>query len=131
MASSNNRKSDVDNHTFYEQLCKDILNLDAKVRYAGVCDDTGEVKYGGQREGVKNLLSPEETKRSNVQALARWGLRNALAPKVGKGKYSMTEYEKLKRITVPLQLDHLLLVTTEIDADHSKVIDSVLKLLKS
>jgi len=131
LASSNNRKSDVDNHTFYEQLCKDILNLDAKVRYAGVCDDTGEVKYGGQREGVKNLLSPEETKRSNVQALARWGLRNALAPKVGKGKYSMTEYEKLKRITVPLQLDHLLLVTTEIDADHSKVIDSVLKLLKS
>jgi hypothetical protein len=123
--------SDVDNHTFYEKLCKDILNLDAKVRYAGVCDDTGEVKYGGQREGVKNLLSPEETKRSNVQALARWGLRNALAPKVGKGKYSMTEYEKLKRITVPLQLDHLLLVTTEIDADHSKVIDSVLKLLKS
>ena len=123
--------SDVDNHTFYEKLCKDILNLDAKVRYAGVCDDTGEVKYGGQREGVKNLLSPEETKRSNVQALARWGLRNALAPKVGKGKYSMTEYEKLKRITVPLQLDHLLLVTTEIDADHSKVIDRVLKLLKS
>ena len=123
--------SDVDNHTFYEKLYKDILNLDAKVRYAGVCDDTGEVKYGGQREGVKNLLSPEETKRSNVQALARWGLRNALAPKVGKGKYSMTEYEKLKRITVPLQLDHLLLVTTEIDADHSKVIDSVLKLLKS
>jgi len=43
----------------------------------------------------------------------------------------MTEYEKLKRITVPLQLDNLLLVTTEIDADHSKVIDSVLKLLKS
>ena len=71
----------------YNKSCKDILNLDAKVRYAGVCDDTGEVKYGGQREGVKNLLSPEETNRSNVQALARWGLHNALALKVGKGKY--------------------------------------------
>jgi hypothetical protein len=121
----------VDTDTFYVQLCKDILNLDPKIRYAGVCDDTGEIKYGGQREGVKNLLSPEETKRSNVQALARWGLRNALAPKVGKGKYSMTEYEKLKRITVPLEGDHLLLVTTEIDADHSKFIDRILKLLKS
>jgi hypothetical protein len=43
----------------YNKLCKDILNLDPKVRYAGVCDDTGEIKYGGQREGVKNLLSPE------------------------------------------------------------------------
>jgi hypothetical protein len=57
-------------------------------------------------------------------------LRNALAPKVGKGRYSMTEYEKIKRMTIPLE-DHLLLVTTEVDADHSKVIDSVLKLLKS
>jgi hypothetical protein len=115
----------------YNKLCKDILNLDPKIRYAGICDDNGITKYGGQREGVKNLLSSDETKRSNVQALARWGLRNALVPKVGKGKYSMTEYEKIKRMTVPLEADHLLLVTTEIDADHSKVIDSVLKLLES
>jgi hypothetical protein len=115
----------------YNKLCKDIINLDPKIRYAGICDDSGETKYGGQRDGLKSLLSTEETKKSNLQALARWGLRNALAPKVGKGKYSMAEYEKLKRITVPLEGDHLLLISTEIDADHSKVIDSVLKLLRS
>jgi hypothetical protein len=115
----------------YKTLCNDILNLDPKVRYAGICDDTGEIKYGGQREGIKNLLSPEETKKSNLQALARWGLRNALSPKTGKGKYAMAEYEKLKRITVPLEGDHLLLVTTEADADHGKIIVSVLKLIAS
>jgi hypothetical protein len=68
----------------YERLCKDILNLDPKIRFAGICDETGETKYGGQREGVRNLLSPEETKKSNLQALARSGLRNALAPKLAK-----------------------------------------------
>ena len=47
----------------YGNLCEDILNLDPKMRFAGVCDDTGEIKYGGQREGVKNLLMPEETKK--------------------------------------------------------------------
>ena len=98
----------------YGKLCKEILNLDPKIRFAGICDDTGEIKYGGQREGVKNLLSPEETKKSNLQALARWGLRNALAPKVGKGRYAMAEYEKIKRITIPLEDDNLLLVTTEV-----------------
>jgi hypothetical protein len=56
----------------YGKLCKEILDLDPKIRFAGVCDDTGETKFGGQREGIKNLLSPEETKRSNLQALARW-----------------------------------------------------------
>ena len=50
----------------YGNLCEDILNLDPKMRFAGVCDDTGEIKYGGQREGVKNLLMPEETKKSNI-----------------------------------------------------------------
>ena len=115
----------------YAKLCKDILNLDPNIRYAGVCDDTGETKYGGQREGVKNLLTLDETKRSNLQALARWGLRNVLAPKVGKGKYAMAEYEKIKRITFPLENYHLLLITTEIEADHGKIIDTVLNMIKS
>jgi hypothetical protein len=115
----------------YGKLSKDILNLDPKVRFAGICDDTGEIKYGGQREGIKNLLSADETKKSNLQALARWGLRNSLAPKIGKGRYAMAEYEKIKRITIPLENDHLLLVTTEVEADHVKVIDSVLNMLKT
>jgi hypothetical protein len=112
----------------YGKLCKEILDLDPKIRFAGVCDDTGETKYGGQREGVKNLLSPEETKKSNLQALARWALRNALSSKVGKGRYAMAEYEKVKRITIPLDdNNHLLLVTTEVNADHDRIIDKVLK----
>ena len=48
-------------------------------------------------------------KESNLQAFARWGLRNSLAPKIGRGKYAMAEYEKIKRITVPLEkVYHLL-----------------------
>jgi hypothetical protein len=115
----------------FGKLCNDILNIDPKIRFAGICDETGDIKYGGQREGIKNLLSSEETKRSNLQALARWGLRNSLAPKIGKGKYAMAEYEKIKRITVPLENYHLLLITTEIEADHGKVIDSILKFIQS
>jgi hypothetical protein len=115
----------------YGNLCKEILTIDPKIRYAGVCDDTGETKYGGQREGVKNLLSPEETKKSNLQALARWGLRNSLSSKVGKGKYAMAEYEKVKRITIPLEYNgHLLLITTEVDANHGRIIEHVLKLIQ-
>jgi hypothetical protein len=113
----------------YEGLSRNILNLDPKIRFAGICDETGEIIFGGQREGVNNLLSPEETKKSNLQALARWGLRNALAAKTGKGRYAMAEYEKIKRITVPLENYHLLLITTEVEADHGRIIDNILQLL--
>ena len=80
-------------------------------------------------KGIQNLLTPEETKKSNLQAMARWGLRNSLSPKVGKGKYAMAEYEKIKRITFSLDPDHLLLVTTEVDAEHMNIIDRILKQL--
>jgi hypothetical protein len=114
----------------YGNLCKEILGLDPEIRYVGVCDETGETKFGGQREGIENLLSSEETKRSNLQALARWALRNTLSSKVGKGRYAMAEYEKVKRITIPLEDNsHLLLVTTEVNADHSRIIQQVLKLV--
>ena len=115
----------------YGRICKEILDLDPKIRYVGVCDDTGGTKYGGQREGVKNLLSPEETKKSNLQALARWSLRNTLSSKVGKGRYAMAEYEKVKRITIPLEDNsHLLLITTEVNADHDRIINKVLRLVQ-
>ena len=113
----------------YAKLCKQILELDPKIRFAGVCDESGEIKFGGQREGLANLLTAEETKRSNLQALARWGLRNSLSPKTGRGRYAMAEYEKIKRITIPLRNDHLLLVTTEVEANHTKIIESILKLV--
>ena len=75
---------------------KDILNPDPKILFARICDETAEIKYGGQREGINNLLSSEETKRSNLQALARWGLRNSLAPKIGKGNML---WQNMKRLS--------------------------------
>ena len=36
----------------FDRLCKDILGLESKIRFVGVCDDSGEIKSGGQREGI-------------------------------------------------------------------------------
>ena len=91
----------------YDNLCKAVIDIDSKIRFAGICDESGEIKYGGQREGVADMLSSEETRKSNLQALARWGLRNSLSSKIGRGKYAMAEYEKIKRITIPLDDDRL------------------------
>ena len=37
----------------YDNLCRSILDLDPKVRFAGICDESGEIKNGGQKEGVE------------------------------------------------------------------------------
>jgi hypothetical protein len=114
----------------FDRLCKDIIGLDPKIRFAGVCDDVGEIVYGGQREGITDLLSKEESRRSNLQPIARWALRSSLSPKIGRGRYAITEYEKIKRITFPIDESNLLLVTTEVDANHNKIIRDILTLIR-
>lgn len=112
----------------YEDFCQEILKIDPEVRFAGIVDMNGEIRYGGERPGITRLFTTEETKRSVLQAIDRWKLRNDLAERIGKGRYSMAEYKKLKRITVPIDEAHLLLVSTEPSANHGKVIDRILRL---
>jgi hypothetical protein len=109
----------------YGSIYKDITSLDPKIRLVTICDRNGITMYSNHREGVKNLLSMEESKKSLVLAINAWKIRNELAKKIGKGKYVLAEYEKIKRITMPLGDKHLLYVTTEADANHSNVIRGI------
>lgn len=115
----------------YEKLCHDVLDLDQKVRFVGVCDNTGEIKNGGFREGIKSFLTDEEIKKANLITLERWRLHNTLADRIGKARYAMEEYERVKQITMPLEEEHLLLISTEVDADHGKIIESAIQVIIS
>jgi hypothetical protein len=115
----------------YEKLCNDVLSLDTKVRFVGVCDNTGEIKNGGLGEGIKSFLTDEEIKKSNLLSLQRWRLHNTLADRIGKARYAMEEYEKVKQITMPLEDEHLLLISTEVDANHGTIIESAIQLIIS
>ena len=115
----------------YKKLCHDVLDLDAKVRFVGVCDNTGEIKNGGLREGIQSILTDEEIKKANLITLERWRLHNTMADRLGKARYAMEEYEKVKQITMPLEDEHLLLISTEVNADHGKIIESAIQLIIS
>ena len=109
----------------YQKLQTDIMNIDPKIRLVTICDTNGKVMFSDHRQGVKNLLSPEESKESLELAVNSWKIRSKLAPKIGKGKYVLAEYEKIKRITMPLGDNHILYVTTEPDADNSNIINRI------
>jgi hypothetical protein len=57
--------------------------------------------HSSHTQSVKNLLTSEESKKSLELAVNSWKTRSKLAPKIGKGKYVLAEYEKIKRITMP------------------------------
>src|ERR671911_653820 len=109
----------------YQKLQVDIMNIDPKIRLVTICDINGKVMFSNHRQGVKNLLSTEESKESLELAANSWKIRSKLAPKIGKGKYVLAEYEKIKRITMPLGDNHLLYITAEPEADHSNIINRI------
>jgi hypothetical protein len=112
----------------YKDIYEEIMNIDPSIRLVTICDISGKIKYSDHRHGVTNILTPEESKKSLNLAINAWKIRSELAPKIGKGKYVLAEYEKIKRITMPLGDNHLLYVTTEPEADHSNIINRVYSL---
>jgi hypothetical protein len=109
----------------YNKLYEGVLKTDPRIRLVTICDLDGRVMYSEHRQGVRNLLTPEESKKSLELAINAWMKRRQLAPKIGKGKYVLAEYEKIKRITMPLGDSHLLYITTEVEADHLNIISKV------
>lgn len=98
----------------YQYIHSTIMKLDPNIRKVTICDSDGKIMFSDHRPGVSNLLSPEESKKSLEMAINAWKTRNELAAKIGKGKYVLAEYEKIKRITLPL-------------GDHVKILDGISK----
>jgi hypothetical protein len=112
----------------YQKLHQDIMSLDRNIRMVTVCDNDGKIMYSDHRPGVTNLLTPDESRKSLEMAVNAWKSRSQLAPKIGKGKYVLAEYEKIKRITMPLGDKHLVYVTAELQANHDNIISQITKL---
>lgn len=115
--------------TPYYQLYESIVNLDSKIRFVTIIDSNGRLILGGQKDGIKNYLIPEDQKKSLQSASKMWQIRNQFVDFLGKGKYAMAEYEKVKRYTFPLDDTNLLYITTEPEIEHNFFINNIFKLL--
>ncbi|HSD05451.1 MAG TPA: DUF6659 family protein [Nitrosopumilaceae archaeon] len=115
----------------FERLYKEIMNLDPNVRLAIVLNRSGERISGGYRENLKHFLTSDELSMVLYHASQRWEGRKHLAHKIGNALYSMTEYEKVKRMSFPIDENHMVLVSTETSVDHTKIINGVLKLIRN
>ena len=109
----------------YQDLYKKIMGISPAIRFVTICDTSGRVKLSGHRAGVKSLLTPSESRKSLKLAVTAWKVRSELAHKIGKGKYVLAEYAKIKRITMPLGNKHVLYLTTSTGAPHAKIISRI------
>ena len=83
------------------------------------------------RKDKESFLTPEEVAMSLYYSKHVFETRKNLSHVIGKEKYSMIEYAKVKMISIPLQDDNLLLISTETEGVHFRMIDHILKVIEN
>lgn len=109
----------------FEHLLDRVMDLDGHIRHARVCNMDGNVVCSRQRKGVVNLLTEQETRESLMYSVNSWKTRAQLADKIGRGRYVLAVYEKLRRVTLPLGKDHLLLVSFDNKGGQMDVVEKL------
>ena len=98
----------------FEQLLNMLMDFNKDIRFAAVCDKNGEILWNSKRTGVKNMVPFAGTKKTLQRAVSAWDERSKITDIVGRGMYVIAAYEKVKRITIPLDDDkHILFISVD------------------
>jgi len=112
----------------YGKFFDEVLKLDENIRFVAVYDGQLNAKF---KEGIQGYFKEEEINSSLSDAQKRWASRKKLSFKIGEPKFAMAEYAKVNRITFPLDNDGIILVTTELGVDVSKLVDKIIEIRHS
>lgn len=113
----------------FEAFYRQIMDIDKSIQYVIILSKNGEIVHGGYRKEAIPVLQKDELKMVHFYAVQRWDTRKNIEHRIGKTRYSMAEYDKMKRISFPINDKYLLMVHTEIQNDHQKIISEILDLI--
>lgn len=99
----------------HENLLNMLMDFNDSIRFAAVADENGEILWNTQRKGLKNIVPFEETKQTIIRAINAWKENSRISSHVGSGLYSISSYEKIKRISLPLDNGNVLFLTVNND----------------
>jgi hypothetical protein len=105
-------------------ICKNIIELDDTIRFVGIPNKFGKQIVVEYRKGLDPLLTDTESELYAIETVIRMNTRKDFESKLGKPIYSFTLYQKLKRVTIPLESKDypILMLSFDIEADHEAII---------
>ena len=114
----------------YQAFLDKIIKSDGTIRSAIIFNEFGNIQEKAQRSDTELHLNEYDTEKLLREAASSWHYRNELSFKLGKGLYALAEYENLKRITMPIDNHHLLLVSVDNQDDPPKIIKHIQNVLE-
>jgi hypothetical protein len=90
----------------------------------GVSNKMGKQIISSYRPGLNPLLTPYEIEMYAIESVLRMKTRKDFESKLGKPIYAFTLYQKLKRVTVPMENEEypIIMVSFDLESDHDNII---------
>jgi hypothetical protein len=102
-------------YDFLSAFSKQLLNLDKSIRWMAITDKFGIIINTDHRQGLKPLLTQEENEEYASSTVTRQKTRTKFESKIGKLIYAFGRYEKLNRVTIPINDNYYLLLTLDVE----------------
>ncbi|MFZ1076519.1 MAG: DUF6659 family protein [Nitrosotalea sp.] len=112
----------------YEKICKKVMELDPKIRFAGIINEKGRLFAGGMRNGLKSLEDSRDDEMLYMELVLRAKMRREFDKVLGPVKFAMSYREKVIIMSFPVN-DNVLLLSTEKGIDFSDIPFKIMKML--
>jgi len=100
-----------------ERISTRILDIDRRIRFAGVVTNRGEVIEGGFQQQVEPLLDQKREQQLYLDSLSAIGSLKEFSDNLGNVVYNITEYKKVILMTIPLKEGKILCISVSPDVD--------------
>lgn len=107
-------------YSFSEQL----LRFEKSIRWIGIANKYGVLLNVEYRDNLTPFMTEEENEEYEANAVKRYKTRLKFQTKIGMLNYAFGRYEKISRVTIPINQDYYLLLT--LDADEKNYDDLIM-----
>ena len=112
-----------------EQLLTQVLGLDDNIRFAAISDMDGNLLASAVRPDVRTMVTLDQTKQFMQWSTAAWKLRKAHHPKLGRELYNLSVFENLRRATMMVDEDRLILIAIDNKGGQKQILDKILNMI--
>jgi hypothetical protein len=110
-------------------ICKQVLELDSRIRSARIINGKGKLVAGGMRQGLKSLEDAKKDEMLFMELSLRVRMRHEFDEEFGKVEFSLSYRERVILMSFPIE-ENVLSVSAERQLDLGKIPFKILEIIK-
>ena len=114
----------------FKKFLENVMDSDPYVRFVAISDMDGKMIDSKIKQGISNFLPPREMDFSMKRAVDSWKSRNNVDHYLGQGRYVLAVYDNVKRITVRLDDEHIMLVVLDNRGGQKDLVERIMAMLE-